>query len=145
MQSSSTKFLARAAYNSKSQIRARVWTFDEAQPVDHALIKGRVQAALAKSAAAAKKARPDQVVKLVNAEADGLPGLLVESFGGKDGYLICEFQAAGVDAWKVPIVQALIAGTGCKNVYERATTWCARAKGCRWSTARWPARSRPTK
>lgn len=129
VQSSSTKFLARAAYNSKSQIRARVWTFDEAQPVDHALIKGRVQAALAKSAPAAKKARPDQVVKLVNAEADGLPGLLVESFGGKDGYLICEFQAAGVDAWKVPIVQALIAGTGCKNVYERCDELVRKGEG----------------
>ncbi len=129
VQSSSTKFLARAAYNSKSQIRARVWTFDEAQPVDHALIKGRVQAALAKSAAAANKARPDQVVKLVNAEADGLPGLLVESFGGKDGYLVCEFQAAGVDAWKVPIVQALIAGTGCKNVYERCDDLVRKGEG----------------
>ena len=129
VQSSSTKFLARAAYNAKSQIRARVWTFDEAQPVDHALIKGRVQAALAKSAPAAKKARPDQVVKLVNAEADGLPGLLVESFGGKDGYLVCEFQAAGVDAWKVPIVQALIAGTGCNNVYERCDELVRKGEG----------------
>ena len=129
VQSSSTKFLARAAYNSKSQIRARVWTFDEAEPVDHALIKGRVQAALLKSAAEAKRARPDQVVKLVNAEADGLPGLLVESFGGKNGYLVCEFQAAGVEAWKVPIVQALIAGTGCKNVYERCDDLVRKGEG----------------
>jgi 23S rRNA (cytosine1962-C5)-methyltransferase len=129
VQSSSTRFLARAAYNSKSQIRARVWTFDEQQPVDHALIKGRVQAALAKSAPAAKRARPDQVVKLVNAEADGLPGLIVESFGGKDGWLVCEFQAAGVDAWKVPIVQALIAGTGCNNVYERADELVRKGEG----------------
>ncbi|MES2757066.1 MAG: SAM-dependent methyltransferase [Pseudomonadota bacterium] len=129
VQSSAKKFLARAAYNSKSQIRARVWTFDEAQPVDHALIKGRVQAALAKSAPAAKKAKPDQVVKLVNAEADGLPGLLVESFGGKDGYLICEFQAGGVEAWKVPIVQALLAGTGCKNVYERCDDLVRKGEG----------------
>ena len=129
VQSSAKKFLARAAYNSRSQIRARVWTFDENQPVDHALIKGRVQAALARSAAAAKKAKPDQVVKLVNAEADGLPGLLVESFGGKDGYLICEFQAGGVEAWKVPIVQALIAGTGCKNVYERCDDLVRKGEG----------------
>lgn len=129
VQSSAKKFLARAAYNSKSQIRARVWTFDEAQPVDHALIKGRVQAALAKSAPTAKKAKPDQVVKLVNAEADGLPGLLVESFGGPDGWLICEFQAGGVDAWKVAIVQALIAGTGCKNVYERCDELVRKGEG----------------
>ena len=129
VQSSSQQFLARAAYSPKSQIRARVWTFDEAEPVDHALVKRRVKAALAKSAAAAAKARPDQIVKLINAEADGLPGLLVEQFGGKDGYLICEFQAAGVDAWKVPIVQGLIAETGCKNVFERADELVRKGEG----------------
>ncbi len=129
VQSSSTKFLARAAYNARSQIRARVWTFDEGEPVDHALIKRRVKAALAKSAAVARKARPDQIVKLINAEADQLPGLVVEAFGGKDGYLICEFQAAGVDAWKVPIVQTLIAETGCGNVYERSDELVRKGEG----------------
>ncbi len=129
VQSSSQQFLARAAYNSKSQIRARVWTFREDEPIDHALIKRRVKAALEKSAGAAKKARPDEVVRLVNAEADGLPGLLVDQFGGKAGYLICQFQAAGVDAWKVPIVQALLAETGCKNVYERADELVRKGEG----------------
>jgi 23S rRNA (cytosine1962-C5)-methyltransferase len=129
VQSSSQKFLARAAHNSKSQIRARVWTFDENEPVDHALIKRRVKAALDKSAAAAAKARPDQIVKRVNAEADLLPGLLVEQFGGKEGYLICQFQSAGADAWKVPIVQALIAETGCRNVYERADELVRKGEG----------------
>ena len=129
VQSSSQQFLARAAYNSKSQIRARVWTFDEAEPVDHALIKRRIKAALAKSAAAAKKAKPDEIVQLINAEADGLPGLLVEQYGGKNGYVICEFQAAGVDAWKVPIVQSLIAETGCGNVYERCDTLVRKGEG----------------
>ena len=129
VQSSAKKFLARAAYNSKSQIRARVWTFDEAEPVDHALIKRRVKAALAKSAPAAAKARNDQVVRRIDAEADGLPGLVVESFGGKSGYLICEFQAGGVDHWKVAIVQALLADTGCPNVYERADPLVRKGEG----------------
>ena len=129
VQSSSQKFLARAAYNSKSQIRARVWTFDENEPVDHALIKRRVKAALEKSAPAAARARPDQIVQRVHAEADQLPGLLVEQFGGKDGYLICQFQSAGADAWKVPIVQALLAETGCRNVYERADALVRKGEG----------------
>ena len=127
--SSAQTFLARAAHNPKSQIRARVWSFDEAEPIDHALMKRRVKAALARSAPAAAKARPDEIVKRVNAEADSLPGLIVEQFGGKDGYLVCEFQAAGVDAWKVPIVQALIAETGCRNVYERADELVRKGEG----------------
>ena len=129
VQSSSTAFLARAAYNAKSQIRARVWTFDQAEAVDHALIKRRVKAALARSAPAARRAKPTRLVRLVDAEADGLPGLLVEGYGGKDGYLVCEFQAAGVDAWKVAIVQALLAETGCANVYERADELVRKGEG----------------
>ncbi len=129
VQTSSTQFLARAAYNSKSQIRARVWSFDQNEPVDHAMIKRRVKAALDKSAPAAKRARLDTPVLLINAEQDGLPGLLVEQYGGKDGYLICQFQAAGVDAWKVPIVQALLAHTGCPNVYERADALVRKGEG----------------
>lgn len=129
VQSSSTKFLARAAYNSKSQIRARVWSFDPNEPVDHALIKRRVATALAKRAASLKKAGPSQLLTLVNAEEDGLPGLLVEGIGGAAGFLICQFQAGGVDAWKVPIVQALIAGTQCRNVYERCDSLIRKGEG----------------
>jgi 23S rRNA (cytosine1962-C5)-methyltransferase len=129
VQSSSMRFLARAAYNSKSQIRARVWTLDEAEPVDHAMIKRRVKAAIAGSAAQAAKARPDQLVRLINAEADRLPGLLVEAYGGRNGYLVCEFNAAGVDAWKVPIVQSLMHETGCGNVYERSDELVRKGEG----------------
>jgi 23S rRNA (cytosine1962-C5)-methyltransferase len=129
VQNSARKFLARAAWAPKSQIQARVWTLVESQPVDHALIKNRIKAALAKSAAAAKKAMPDQLVRLVNAEEDGLPGLIVEGFGGAGGQLLCQFQAAGVDAWKIPIVQALIAATGCPNVYEMSDELVRKGEG----------------
>ncbi|MCE3263624.1 MAG: SAM-dependent methyltransferase [Pseudoduganella sp.] len=118
--SSSRKFLARAAYNAKSQIAARVWTLREDEPIDHALVKRRVRAAVARRNHLLQAARPDALVPIVLGEEDGLSGLLVHSYGGKDGYLVCQFQSAAVEAWKVAIVQALIAETGCPNVYERA-------------------------
>ncbi len=129
VQSSSQQFLARAAYNSKSQIRARVWSFDPNEAVDHAMIKRRVKLALDKRAAALAKAGRNQLLALVKGEEDGLPGLLVDLYGGADGYLICQFQAGGVDAWKVAIVQALIAGTGCRNVYERCDPLIRKGEG----------------
>ena len=43
----SGKPLARAAYSPKSQIRARVWTFDPAMEVDAAFFRQRVMRALA--------------------------------------------------------------------------------------------------
>jgi 23S rRNA (cytosine1962-C5)-methyltransferase len=129
VQSSSRQFLARAAYNAKSQIAARVWTLREDEPVDHAMIKRRVQAAVALRAAALRDADPQALVLVIDGEKDGLPGLLVHSYGGTGGYLVCQFNAAGVDLWKVTIVQALLAATGCLNVFERSNELLRKGEG----------------
>ena len=117
IQTDTGRFLARAAYSPHSQIRARVWTFEEQEPVDHALIKRRVQQALAYRRAAV---HGTDAVRLIFGEADGFPGLVVDWYGGANGYLVGQFQSAGVEAWKAPIVQALTGATGCPNVYERS-------------------------
>ncbi|HEX9171749.1 MAG TPA: SAM-dependent methyltransferase [Telluria sp.] len=129
VQSSSRQFLARAAYNAKSQIAARVWTLREDEPIDHAMMKRRVQAAVARHADALRSADPQALVLVVDGEKDGLPGLLVHSYGGTDGYLVCQFNAGGVDLWKVPVVQALLSATGCRNVYERCDPLLRKGEG----------------
>lgn len=129
VQSSSRQFLARAAYNAKSQIAARVWTLREDEPVDHAMIKRRVQAAVARRAAEIRDADPQALVPVIDGEKDGLPGLLVHSYGGTGGYLVCQFNATGVDLWKVTIVQALLAATGCLNVFERSNELLRKGEG----------------
>lgn len=127
VRSSSGQFLARAGWSPKSQIRARVWTFDEKEAVDHAMFKRRIQAALAMH----KKisAIPGKPLRLINAEKDGLPGLVVDYHGVQAGYLVCQFQAAGVDAWKVVIAKTLIAETGCPNVYEHTDYLVRKGEG----------------
>jgi 23S rRNA (cytosine1962-C5)-methyltransferase len=127
--SSSRQFLARAAYNAKSQVAARVWTLREDEPIDHAMIKRRVQAAVQSRADAQRSADPQALVLLVDGDKDGLPGLLVHGYGGVDGYLVCQFNAGGVDLWKVPVVQALIKATGCANVYERCDSLMRKGEG----------------
>lgn len=133
VQTSARRFLARAAYNATSQIAARVWTLREDEAVDHALIKRRVQAALAPRLAAWRAADPQALVPLVDAEKDGLPGLLVQGLGGSGdgtaGYLVCQFNAGGVDLWKVAVVQALLRDTGCPNVYERCDPLVRKGEG----------------
>lgn len=129
VQSSSRQFLARAAYNAKSQIAARVWTLREDEPIDHALIKRRVQAAIDKRTAAMHRADPQALFGLIDGEKDGLPGLVVQSYGAADGYLICQFNAGGVDLWKVPVVQALLKATGYRNVFERCDPLLRKGEG----------------
>ncbi|WP_027815852.1 class I SAM-dependent rRNA methyltransferase [Paraburkholderia bannensis] len=115
------RFLARAAYSPHSQIRARVWSFDENEPIDHAFFKRRVQRALAHRQAMVHNTG---AVRLIFGEADGLPGLIVdwytEDAQKPRGQLVCQFMAAGVEAWKEAIVNALTQATGCPNVYERS-------------------------
>jgi 23S rRNA (cytosine1962-C5)-methyltransferase len=129
VQSSSRQFLARAAYNAKSQVAARVWTLREDEPIDHAMIKRRVQAAVHRRADALRGADPEALFLLVDGDKDGLSGLLVHSYGGPAGYLVCQFNAAGVDLWKVPVVQALMAATACANVYERCDLLMRKGEG----------------
>lgn len=119
------RFLARAAYSPHSQIRARVWSFDENEPIDHAFFKRRVQRAVAHREAMVSGTG---AVRLIFGEADGLPGVIVDYYKedvaegseGARGQLVCQFMAAGVEAWKEAIVAALTAATGCPNVYERS-------------------------
>jgi 23S rRNA (cytosine1962-C5)-methyltransferase len=53
----------------------------------------------------------------------------VHSYGGAAGYLVCQFNAGGVDLWKVPVVQALIKATACANVYERCDPLMRKGEG----------------
>ncbi|SAK39784.1 SAM-dependent methyltransferase [Caballeronia catudaia] len=128
------RFLARASYSPHSQIRARVWTFDEAEPIDHAFFKRRVQRAVAHRQAMVKDTG---ATRLVFGEADGLPGLIVDYYVADDGthaQLVCQFMATGVEAWKEPIVQALTAATGCPNVYERSDVSIRQKEGLEQTT-----------
>jgi 23S rRNA (cytosine1962-C5)-methyltransferase len=114
------RFLARASYSPVSQIRARVWSFDETEPIDHAFFKRRVQRAIAHRA---KMVHDTRATRLIFGEADGLPGLIVDYYvddAGERGQLVCQFMATGVESWKEAIVQALVQTTGCPNVYERS-------------------------
>ena len=129
------RFLARAAYSPHSQIRVRVWSFDENEPIDHAFFKRRVQRAVAHRRA---MVRDTGAVRLIFGEADGLPGLIVDYYiaddAGARGQLVCQFMAAGVEAWKEAIVAALVAATGCPHVYERSDVSIREKEGLEQTT-----------
>lgn len=129
------RFLARAAYSPHSQIRLRVWSFDESEPIDHAFFKRRVQRAFAHRQAFV---RDTGAVRLIFGEADGLPGLVVDYYvedsGAGRGQLVCQFMAAGVEAWKEAIVAALVGATGCPNVYERSDVSIREKEGLEQTT-----------
>ncbi|WP_321873662.1 class I SAM-dependent rRNA methyltransferase [Burkholderia ubonensis] len=131
------RFLARGAYSPHSQIRVRVWSFDETEPIDHAFFKRRVQRAVAHRNTMVSGTG---AVRLVFGEADGLPGLIVDHYvedsgaASPRGQLVCQFMAAGVEAWKDAIVAALVGATGCPNVYERSDVSIREKEGLEQTT-----------
>jgi 23S rRNA (cytosine1962-C5)-methyltransferase len=74
------RFLATGYLNRRSQITVRLLTWDSAEKVDHAFWRSRLERALAGRVRLAQD--PDTTAyRLVHAEADGLPGLIVDRYG----------------------------------------------------------------
>ncbi len=115
---SSGKFLAWAAFSPSSKIRARVWSFDEAQRVDASFFVARCAASI-KARAQFGTDTPIQSdgIRLVHGEVDGLPGLIVDQYGDT---LVAQFLSAGVERQKKLIVAALLEASGLKKLYERS-------------------------
>jgi 23S rRNA (cytosine1962-C5)-methyltransferase len=108
--------LALAAYSPKSQIRARVWTFDPAATIDGNFFKERIRMAVALREQL-PASRHTNAMRLVHGESDGLPGLIVDRYAD---VLVAQFLAAGVEGFRDPILDALLERTGCEAIFERS-------------------------
>ena len=108
------RFLAWAAFSPTSALRARAWSFTEAEHPDAAFIAARVAAAVARREGLQAQT---EAIRLVFGEADALPGLVVDRYRDQ---LVVQFLAAGVEHWRDVIVAALREVTGCEAVYERS-------------------------
>jgi 23S rRNA (cytosine1962-C5)-methyltransferase len=118
-------FLAWAAFSPASAIRLRAWSFDEAERIDGAFFQRRIAAAVAAREALAIDS---DGVRLVHAEADGLPALVVDRYGDT---LVAQFGAAGVERWRDVVADALLAATGCTRLYERSDAAVRQLEGLR--------------
>jgi 23S rRNA (cytosine1962-C5)-methyltransferase len=112
----SGQFLARAAYSPNSQIRARVWTFDSSEQVDVGFFRKRIGSAIL-ARDTLHVAHGTDALRLVHAESDGLPGLIVDRYAGT---LVLQSLTAGSEYWKHTFVDLLLEFTGLKDIYERS-------------------------
>ena len=107
--------LAKAAYSPSSQIRARVWTFDASEDVDDAFFVRAV--ARAGNARSALQDERHTACRLIHAENDRLPGVVVDRYGST---LVAQFLSAGAERWRDTIVAALQATHRPQCIYERS-------------------------
>ncbi len=109
------QFLARASYSPHSQIRARVWTFDD-EPIDREFFRKRIRSSIA-TRNTLHVTRSTDALRLTYAESDNLPGLIVDRYGD---VLVLQSLTAGSEFWKETIADVLLEETGLKNIYERS-------------------------
>jgi 23S rRNA (cytosine1962-C5)-methyltransferase len=108
--------LGRAAFSPHSQIRARLWTFDPEETIDHAFFKRRIKAAVAARAALPELA-DQQGLRLIHGESDGLPGVIADCYADT---VVLQLNSAGAEKWRDALVAALLQATGCARVFERS-------------------------
>jgi len=110
------EFLAWAAYSPASQIRARVWSWHEAERIDADLLRARLRQALA-ARARLLRAGDSDAMRIVHGESDGLPGVIVDRYGG---VVVLQLLSAGAERWRGELADAVRELTGCACVYERS-------------------------
>ncbi|MDY3280538.1 MAG: class I SAM-dependent rRNA methyltransferase [Eubacteriales bacterium] len=108
---SNGRFLAMAVYNPASQIALRVLSRRD-EPIDQAFIYRRVQEAVDYR----RRFADLRSCRLIFAESDGLPAVIVDSFGG---VLSLQCLCLGMEKYKGMICDALMELLHPDGIYER--------------------------
>jgi len=110
------RFLAHAAYNEKSKISARVWSWDENGQVDTGFFRKQIAAAI-ETRNVLSFARHGNSMRLIHAESDRLPGLIVDRYGD---LIVMQIGSAGAERWREVIADILQELCKPACIYERS-------------------------
>lgn len=109
------EFVARGLYDADSAIAIRVFVRRPDTAIDGRLVRERVRAAWALRK---RLVQVDQLacVRVINAESDGLPGVVAERYGD---YVVVQLFTQAVAALRDDLYAAIEAELGCKAIYEQ--------------------------
>jgi len=109
------ELVGRGLYDNDSTIAVRVFTRRADRPIDAELIGERVRAAIA-----LRKKHLDttdlDVYRVINAENDGLPGIVVERYAD---YLVVQLFSAAIAGLRDALYDALVAELAPRAIYEQ--------------------------
>ena len=117
-------FSAWAATARRSSIRARAWSFDEAERIDGAFFERRI------AGAGLRAGLPiaSDACGWYTANPTACPGSIVDRYADT---LVAQFLSAGVERWKATIADVLLNATGLERLYERSDASVRRSRD--WS------------
>jgi 23S rRNA (cytosine1962-C5)-methyltransferase len=110
------EFLGRGYWNSQSQIRVHVLSWSPDEVINEDWWADRLQQAIWSRATLMDRSYTD-AYRMVNAENDGLPGLIVDRYGD---YLVLQALTLGIDQRKTELTDLLNDLVGPSGIYERS-------------------------
>lgn len=118
--SASGKQLATAYFHAKNSIAGRIVSFGKELPHD------AIQRKLKESLALRKQLMTTDAYRLINAEGDGLPGLVVDRY---NDILVMQVNTSGMEKLKLFLIDALVALVQPKTIYEKSVSQARRQEG----------------
>jgi len=110
------EFLGWAAYSAQSRIVARVWDFAERQHIAADFFRQRLSDAIAMRTRLCA-AGPEHAIRLVQAESDGLPGIVVDRYART---LVLQLSSAGAYYWRDTLIEQLSSLLPGHAIFERS-------------------------
>ncbi len=115
------RFVCYGFFNSSSKIMVRVLSLNEKEEINYNFFKERIQLAIDH-----RNTLDFNSCRVVFAEADFLPGLIVDKYSD---YLSCQFLSLGMENIKKDIVSILIELLNPKGIYERSDVSVRKKEG----------------
>lgn len=112
--------LGQALYSPRSEIRLRLLTTDDAT-IDAAWWSARINAA-----AGRRTAIPATAFRVVHAEGDGLPSLVVDRYGS---FVVAQILSAGLEAVQADVIEAIRATLSPEGILLRNDSAVRRHEG----------------
>lgn len=119
-------FVAKGFFNSRSQIRVRLATWNPDEVVDEAYFERRIRLAVELREHVLGLTAHTDAYRLVYSEGDGLPGLIVDRYGD---WLVLQTLSLGLAARKAEILAALRRACPLRHVFERSDSDVADKEG----------------
>lgn len=109
------RWLARGIFSGQSQIRVRLFAFNNKEKLDKEFIRNKILSA----ADLRNKLNfiDSSVYRLFFSESDGIPGLIIDKY---DKIFVCMFLSVGAEKFKKEIVEVLVEEFSPESIYERS-------------------------
>jgi 23S rRNA (cytosine1962-C5)-methyltransferase len=118
--------MGRGFYSPGSAIPVRLLVRDAATPLDAALFLARAEQAVALRAALGLPSQETSGFRLIHAEGDGLPGLVVDRYGD---VLAVQLGTIGIKVRQAAVLESLTAAVRPRAIIDRTTAQTAKAEG----------------